>query len=291
MRVDWRALALLLVVAAAKVGGQSSADGPVLGARALRQGASLKIWVDAGRLRLIAWDRDSILVRGHAGRGERFVFGGDSNGMKFGTEARAGSGPIGRSDIAAWIPRRSTVSVKSVAAAVEAAGVSGWFYSVSGAIHLSGRATSIEAESMNGSLDLDVSTPWLRARTGDGRLLLRGAPEDVDVSTISGTLDVTATTVRRGQFGSVSGDIRYAGSPVAGGIVEFSSHSGNVELILPSDASAEFALTSISGSIENGVTRAQPIAASPRSLRVMLGRGGSQVTVRTFKGAIRLRAQ
>jgi hypothetical protein len=291
MRVDLRLVALVLAIGSARADAQGAAEGPVLGAHALRPGAALKVWVEDGRVRLVAWDRDSIIVRGHVGRGEGFFIGGDSNGMKFGTEKRPSRGVAGHSDIVAYIPRRSPVSVKTVSATIDAAGVSGWFYSVSGTIHLSGRATSVEAESMNGSLDLDVTTPWLRARTGDGHLLLRGAAEDVDVSTISGTLDIAATTVRRGLFGSVSGDIHYAGSPLEGGIVEFSNHSGNVELLLPRSVSGVFALTSIVGSIENGFARAQPIVASPRSLRVSLGRGGSQVTVRTFRGAIRLRAQ
>ena len=284
-------MSVIVACASVRAGAQGPADGPVLGAHALHAGAPLKIWVESGRVRLIAWDRDSIEVRGHPGRGQGFFIGGDSSGMKFGVEKRVPSHGTGQTGIVAYIPRRSMVSVKSVAAIIDAAGLSGWFYSVSGAIHLGGRATSIEAESMNGSLDIDVTAPWLRARTGDGHLLLRGAPEDVDVSTISGTLDIAASTVRRGQFGSVSGDIHYAGSPQPGGIVEFSNHSGNVELLLPADVSGDFTLTSIAGSIENGVTRARPIATSPRSLRVSLGRGGSQVTVRTFKGAIRLRAR
>jgi DUF4097 and DUF4098 domain-containing protein YvlB len=158
-------------------------------------------------------------------------------------------------------------------------------------MHLSGAASSVEAETMTGSLDLDVTTPWLRARTGSGHLLLRGAPEDVDVSTVGGTLDVATTTIRRGQFGSVSGAIHYVGSPARGAIMEFSSHSGNVELQLPPTVSGVFSLTSITGAIDNGMSSVRPTAAQPRSVRLSMGRGGSQVTVRTFKGSIRLRPQ
>jgi hypothetical protein len=158
-------------------------------------------------------------------------------------------------------------------------------------MHLSGNASSIEAETMTGSLDLDVTTPWLRGRTGDGHLLLRGAPEDVDVSTVGGTLNVATMAVRRGQFGSVSGDIHYVGSPATGAIMEFSSHSGNVELMLPRSVSGVFSLTSINGAIDNGLSTVRPTATQPHSVRINMGRGGSQVTVRTFKGSIRLRPQ
>lgn len=291
MRVDRGALALLLIVASARGGAQSAADGPVLAARALRPPAALKAWVADGHLRLVAWDRDSIVVRGRVARGSRFFCAGDSSAVKFGVEQNGKRDGAARADLVAYVPRHSMVSVKSVAAEIDGIGTSGWFYSVSGAIHLAGSATSIEAESMEGALDLDVVTPWLRARTGGGHLLLRGAPLDVDVSTISGTLDVATTTVRRGQFGSVSGAIHYAGAPTDGGILELSNHSGDVELLLPPDVSGVFMLSSILGPIENGFAHTQATASSPRTMRVSLGRGGSQVSVRTFRGAVRLRRQ
>jgi hypothetical protein len=291
MRADIKLLLVAAIVAGTRAGAQSAADGPVLGARALQPTAAFKIWVPAGKVRLVAWDRDSILVRGHVPKSENFYFSGNFAGMKLGVETTSPRGQSGQSNIVAYVPRRGKFNVKTVTASIDGAGVSGWFYSVSGPIHLSGSATSVEVESMNGSLDLDVTTPWLRARTGDGHLLLRGAPEDVDASTIGGTLDVAATTVLRGQFGSVSGDIHYVGSPAPGAIFEFSNHSGTVDLLLPQNVSGVFALSSIVGSIENGFTAVRPIASATHSMRLSLGRGGSQVTVRTFKGAIRLRPQ
>jgi hypothetical protein len=257
----------------------------------LQPTAALKVWGAGGRVRLVAWDEDSIVVRGRIMRPENFFFSGNDAGVKFGVEKRSTDSTPGRSDIVAYVPRRSTVSAKTVTGSIDGVGVSGWFYSVSGAIRLSGGARSIEAESMRGNLDLDVSTPWLRARTGDGHLLLRGAPQDVDASTIGGTLDVVAPTVLRGQFGSVTGDIHYVGTPVEGGVVEFSNHTGSVELLLPRTVSGVFSLSSVAGPIENGFLQTTPIAATPHAMRLTLGRGGSQVTVRTFKGAIRLRIQ
>jgi hypothetical protein len=136
-----------------------------------------------------------------------------------------------------------------------------------------------------------VSTPWLRARTGDGHLLLRGTPQDVDAATIGGTLDIAATGMMRGEFGSVSGDIHYVGSPPAGGIFEFTNHSGAVDLVLPQGVSGVFALSSVEGPISNGFEGITPVAARPRTMRLELGRGGANVTVRTFRGAIRIRPQ
>jgi len=257
---------------------------------------SAKIFNPAGSVRLVGWDKDSIVVRGRVARGERFQFALDGNGARLGVvDAKLGILDRGADETAGactfviYFPKHGSVSVKTVTASITASDVSGWFYSVSGAIHLAGTATRAEVESMRGDVALDLVTPWVHGRTGDGHLLLRGAPQDADVSTVAGTLDVAAPSLLRGQFGSVSGDIHYAGKPARGAIFEFSNHSGSVDLAMPSTVSGVFALSSIGGAIENGFTEVRPIASAPHSLRLSLGRGEAQVTVRTFKGAIRLR--
>jgi hypothetical protein len=276
---------------AARAAAQSANDGPVIGARHVRPNSAFKIWNPAGTVRLLAWDRDSVVMRGRVPKTEQTMFGGNSESMKLGIEGHWNTGAANPAALVIYLPRRGKVSIKTISADIDAVDVSGWFYTVSGSIHLSGRATSIEVESMTGNLDLDVTSPWIRARTGDGHLLLRGRPEDVDAATISGTLDVATTTPLRGQFSSVSGDIHYAGSPASGGIFEFSNHSGGIELALPTSAAGSFALSSVVGAIDNRLSPVKPATAPSRSMRFTLGRGGASVTVRTFKGAIRLRPQ
>ena len=147
MRADTKFLMVLAIVAGTRAAAQSAADGPVLGARALQPTAAFKIWVPAGQVRLIAWDRDSILVRGHVPKSENFYFSGNFAGMKLGVEQNSPRGKAGQSNIVAYVPRRGKFNVKTVTASIDGAGVSGWFYSVSGPIHLSGSATSVEVAS------------------------------------------------------------------------------------------------------------------------------------------------
>jgi DUF4097 and DUF4098 domain-containing protein YvlB len=263
----------------------------VLRARALDATAAVKVFNPAGSIRLVGWDRDSIVVRGRVARGAHFFFGGSSAGVKLGVEDPIAGGDSPPSDLVIYLPRRSQMSIKSASANIAGTDVSGWFYSVSGSIQLMGSATSVEAETMNGNIDLAVAVPWMRARTGDGTLTLRGAAEEVDLSTIAGTLNVLSTSVRRGRFASVTGDIRVLGAPPDDALIELSNHEGAVDLRLPRSASGVFDLSTISGTIENGFTEARPAATSTtrnRSLRVQLGGGGAHVTVRTFKGPIRL---
>src|SRR5690242_9430265 len=77
MRADFRVFVFALAVASwpARSVAQSPADGPVLGATHVSAaGAGVKIFNSAGVVRVIGWDFDSVLVRGHVPRGEHFVF-------------------------------------------------------------------------------------------------------------------------------------------------------------------------------------------------------------------------
>ena len=292
---SWR-LAGCLTVAAIGVAPPASAQAraPLLRARHLAADAPVKVFFPSGAITIDAWDRDSIEARGAIAHGERFYLAGDDHGVKVGVMDHVDGSAVRPSTIIVHVPRRSEVSVKTVGASIDARDASGWFYSVSGPIRLTGAATSVEVESMAGDVALDVSAPWVRARTGGGRLAIAGAPEDLDAATVRGALDVDHAAVVRGRFASVEGAIRFAGTPPAGGVFEFSNHAGGVALTLPNSASALVDLSTITGIIDNGFTQIRPVAGQGGrggTLHLQLGLGAARVTVRTFKGTITLAKQ
>lgn len=288
------------LAAAGVAGAQPARPLKLLGARPATPDVGVKIWVPTGSVRLIAWDRDSIVVRGRVARTGNFFFarGNQTSSYKLGVETRRIDGPAEPSELVINVPRRAEISVKTVDASIESEGVGGWFYSVSGAIRLSGTASTVDAESIRGDIDLDVTAMLIKARTGRGHMTVRGSAEDVDVSTISGPLDVTSPAIRRGRFSSVTGNLRYAANPAPGSIFDFSDHAGSVDLILPGSASSRLDLSTVSGFIQGGgllrrddpnsLKQFRPAAAGGQTLTVRLGAGEAHMTVRTFKGAIRL---
>jgi hypothetical protein len=282
---------IALLLAATEAAAQSAAiEPPVLASMALEPTASFNFFHPAGSLRLIGWDRDSIVVRGR-GRRSDFFFGGGRSGGKMGMNDPTPGDSSKPIDLVVYFPRRGSVVVKAATASVTASDLSGRYSTVSGSIQITGSVASLEVETMNGNVDLQASTPWLRARTGQGRLLIRGSPQDVDASTVGGALDVATSTILRGRFSTVTGDIRYAANPAPGALGDFSSHSGTVDFLLPRDVSGRFDISSVTGEIANGFAQARPVAAGPHRLRLNLGRGEAQFTVRTFKGTVRLRPE
>ena len=250
------------------------------------------MFIPSGTVRLIGWDRDSIVIRGRIPASAQLMFGGsDSSGYKLVIEQRDGGAASPAADLVIQLPRRSLLSLKTADAIVEGTDVSGWFYTVSGRYHIDGAATSLDVEAMSGDIDLDASTPWARAKTGKGHLLIRGSPQDVDASTIGGTLDIATASIVHGRFTSVTGDIHYASTIAPRSLFEFSTHSGTIDLILPRDVSARLELSTVEGEIDNGFEQLRPAAAGVHNLKLNLGSGASDVTVRTFRGTVRLRSR
>jgi hypothetical protein len=276
---------------------QNTGDGPELNGIRVSPTIPLKIYNPAGSVRVLAWDHDSVSVHG-AVRPKGYFFGRNVGALKFGVnefmfgvEEPRGADTAKAAHFTVYVPRQSQVAVKTATASIDATDVGGLFYTVSGPIQVRGSAATIDVESMTGNVDVNANASWLRARTSQGRLLIRGGVQDVDASTVDGALDVATSWIFRGRFQSVNGDIRFAGTPLKAALFEFSNHAGAVDFVLGRETSSVFELSSVSGPIENGYADLRPVSATPHSMRLRVGTGDSQVTVRTFKGPIRLRPQ
>ncbi len=139
----------------------------VLGARKATSDVGLKMYVSSGSVRIVAWDRDSIVVRGRiAPTGKFFLLGGKGDSSyKLGVVPQNIDSPEQPSELVINVPgRRAELAVKAVDASISAEGVGGWFYSVSGAIRLSGDAEHVDAESIRGDVDLNVTSKLVKAR-------------------------------------------------------------------------------------------------------------------------------
>ena len=261
---------------------------------ALNPGAAIKGFVPAGSVRIIGWDRDSLVITGSVAASDRFYFGGGRSGVKFGIESRSSGAESPPSRLVVHLPRSSQLSMKGVSASIRAVDASGWFYTVGGDIDIVGRVGEVEAEAMDGNVSVSATARWVRARTASGTVRLTGTIEDAAASSVTGPIFVSSSGVVRGQFGSVAGDIVFTAPLGERGIFSFDNHSGTVELRLGSSAAGTFSVTTISGVIENAVIAARPALGQSgrgQTIAFRLGDGGSHVTIRTFKGTVRLLTQ
>ena len=247
---------------------------------------SIRITNTAGMIRLIGWERDSIVVIGALAPGSSFFGGGKGSFAKLGVERLdetvAGPG----STLEVRVPHGARVSVRSVTASIEATGLTGELQatSVSGSM----------AETMDGDFDVGGPIEITRITGGRGTVTLRDIRGDVLATTVAGAIIATTARITRAHLETVSGPISYEGGVDGRGTLEAVTHAGDVTLRLPPTIAAEFALQTFEGTIETtlfpkGNVQHQPRDGSPWTWAT--GGGGAQVTVRSFKGAIRVLKQ
>jgi hypothetical protein len=262
--------------------------------------ASIRVFADVASLRIIGWDRDSVVVTATLPSGARMdasrggEAGRPSPGMKIFVEVPRAPAPDARLELR--VPARARVWAKSGSAELEVTGVTGGLdlNIVGGSVRVSSSPAELQVESMDGSITIEGNPTWLRAKTATGDIVLRGGSEDAALSTVSGAMRVGEGRFERARFTSVTGSIVFAGDLARGATLDFDTHGGPIELRLPPRLDAEFDLATVTGTIENTLTARRPIVGREgrgMELGFTSGTGRARVFVRSFKGNIQLRAR
>jgi hypothetical protein len=115
----------------------------------------------------------------------------------------------------------------------------------------------------------------------------------VELATISGEIHLNAVTGQLVQASSGSGKISYDGDFGSGGDYRFTTHTGDIEALVPADVSADFRAHSVIGRVHHD------FPLNPRHSRFneelgrsffgSTGQASSEVVLRSFSGKIRLK--
>ena len=320
MRIKIAAPALAAVLLAA---GSAGAQERVDVRRATGATGGVEVQNMAGSVRGGGWGRTAVHVPGPRGGGTEGVAVTESGGRLVVRVATPRSGRNNRgSEIEVRVPARKTVNVRSVSADVGVREITGAVeaHSVSGNVTVGGRPREVTAQSRSGNVEFDGQTEHLKAGSVSGNVQVGGTVRDeVEASSVSGNVTVTAaangvraTSVSgnvevgsasgRAEVNSVSGDLRVTGRRLHGsfqtvsgnifvsgdlardGTTTFNTHSGDVELRIPTGSSAAVDVNTFSGDIAVDVTGARITRSSRREMRFTVGRSEARVSLRTFSG-------
>ena len=260
---------------------------------------SVRLGGALSNVKVVGWDRDSIALVGALGAGSRMDGGpsrptGPVSGMKFFVEA-ADEAAVRGNRLELYVPRQARVWIKAGSADVDASGVTGGLdlNIVGGSVRVNAKegARELLVESMDGAVTVTGSAEYARLKTATGDITVQGRADDLLATTVSGAITVNDGEVERGRFESVTGPITFAADVRRGGEARFDTHSGAIELRLARRASLEIDAASVTGQIENAWTSARPVAGREgrgMELGTSSGMGGARVSVRSFKGNVRL---
>jgi hypothetical protein len=266
---------------------------------AMAPDASIRVAGAISSLRIIGWDRDSLVITGTVPVGWRFDGGiaagatGPSRGAKFYVEGATDVFPTAAA-LEVRVPTRARVWAKSGSARIDVSGVTGGLdlNIVGGSVTVQGTPRELNIESMDGDVRVQAGASWLRVKTATGNIDVRGGSEDAGVSTVSGTIRVGDGRYERGKLETVTGEVIYQGEVGYKGSVDITTHSGAIDLRLPPKPSLELDAVTVTGTIENGVTSSKPIPGREgrgMELGFSSGGGDTRIVVRSFKGNVALK--
>ena len=277
-------------------GGDGGATEKVERRYAVSPRLSFRLSGSVGTVRLIGWEKDSLVVTGTVPKGVRVesAIAGDGGAPAPGAKLYLES-PDDRSTSSAVLeirlPVRARAWIKSGTAHVEVTDFAGGadINVIGGSVRVSSSPRELQVEAMDASVSIDGSPPWLRVKTATGDVTVRGSTDDAVISSVSGRVRMEGGDVERARVETVSGDIVFAAMIAPSGEVTLDSHSGKVELRLPAAGDFEADATSVTGTIDNRYDARRPSPGREgrgQSLTVGRGMPRARANVRTFKGAI-----
>jgi len=288
---------ILQSVAIAAIAAPLGAQQTIEIRRAASPELSMRLSGSFASLRVVGWARDSLVIVGTLPKGARFEGGvGPAAGLarsgKFFVEEPGGIGePAGTLEV--YLPERARFWSKAGTANISASGITGGLdlNIVGGSITVAGNPRELNVESMDGKVEITGSPTWMRVKTATGDITMRGSSEDAAFTTVSGITSISDGRFERVRIESVTGPSRFAADLARSGVLTMESHSGALELVPSVKSGIEIEANTITGRIENGVSKARPIAGREgrgEELAVRLGSADARATLRSFKGTIRL---
>lgn len=201
-----------------------------------------------------------------------------------------------RVDYIVTVPATTTVRVRTISGNTDVNGVSGEVRAeaVSGDVRVAGTPNLAMAKTVSGDVTArDIgSSAGLTLSTISGTVRASGLNvRGLDCSSVSGNVELSGVQAERVQAKSVSGDLAFGATLARDGRYEFSTHSGNVRVMLASDTGFDLDASTFSGSVRSDlpITLRAPVdgrRGSTRSIRGVHGDGSAVLAVKTFSGSV-----
>ncbi|MFC1499740.1 DUF4097 domain-containing protein [Candidatus Zixiibacteriota bacterium] len=289
-------LAVLLVLS---LSAGATAQQKVNETKAASATGLVKINNFAGSVKVIAWNRNEVSVEGTLGEGtKRLEFEATSNEVTIRVvlpdeeERRAqGIRNIEGTELEIRVPAGSNLEIETLSADITSSGVTGdlRFNSLSGNVEVGGTASDVYVKTLSGDITISNRQGGISAGTMSGTIQIEEAVGAIKASSLSGDIHVTGSSIEDADINSTSGDIRYRGGMSRDAILVVENFSGEITLVLPSDISADFDISTYSGDIKNALgpqAERRSRFGPGKDLTFVTGSGDARVRVKTFSGDV-----
>jgi hypothetical protein len=290
-----RAVAVLVgVVAAAPIEAQERQGRTPLTDQTIpvTRGARLAIDNDAGEIAVRAWQKDAVRVQARHSPPTRINIRNATNIVNL--TATASAGPPGSVDYDIMAPAWMPVTIEGQFNYVTIEGLQSdvSVETVRGDIALTGGAGTITLSTIEGEIVLEGARGKIDLSTVNQGIRVTGATGEVSAETTNGSITLARVDSRSVEASTINGNVSYDGAIADTGRYSFTTHNGDIAVMLPDSVNATLSVRTYNGDFSSALTlKGPPTSEVKRGKRATytLGTGGADVKMETFGGAIRLR--
>ncbi|HET7456434.1 MAG TPA: DUF4097 family beta strand repeat-containing protein [Gemmatimonadaceae bacterium] len=265
---------------------------------AFARGGVVDLSVVSGEIRVVGWARSEVRINASTEEGElRFESSPSRVAIEQLLRGRGRHHGDADARYELSVPVGTRLLMRSTSGDLSAKGIKGDVEArtVSGGVEVEDGGGHTEIESVSGDVRGARLGGDVRAHSVSGEVEVSDVAGDADAESVSGSITISGAHSKVARAETVSGDVRYDGSIDASGHYEFHSHSGDVELRLPANASASVSIETFSGEITSDfplMLRPETESGRPRRARQLeftLGGGGPRIDAKTFSGDVVIR--
>ncbi len=243
----------------------------------------------SGDIIVTGWSRNEARIKAFSERG-RLRFSASSSRIMIETESRRGR--MGETRYELSVPQGVRIILESTSGDIQARDVNGpaEVQTTSGDIVLQGANGHIEISTTSGDIEASKLRGDIEVAAVSGEFDVEDVEGTIRVETVSSDIVLRNIRVREATAETVSGEIVFDGGIARDGRYDFRSHSGNVTVRVPANASARFQVETYSGELDSDfpitLMPGERTRNRPRRFEFNVGSGEARIVAETFSGDI-----
>ena len=260
--------------------------------RTLKHDARLTISNVAGEIRVTGWDKPLMDLRAVPGLAfEDLRITGDADDLRVEVKVPKKSRNVDGTELQLSVPHSVKLIVDAVSADVIVRELSGplELKTVSGEITSHTKSRQVRIKTVSGDIVLEAPSERTELGSVSGDIEARGLLGELDAETVSGSVDLQMVDVRRLNAKAVSGDLDLRVDQLSDARIKAETLSGDVQLWLPDDSHADVELNTFSGDLSSAL--GPSIRRGAANHAFILGKGGNRIDLNSFSGDVDLRSR
>jgi Toastrack DUF4097 len=254
------------------------------------RGSRLSINNYAGEVVIRTWDKDALRVQ--ARHSPKVTIDVQTTGNAVQLRAKGSEGPGTGIDYEitapAWMPVK--VSGQFLYVGIEGAQNEVSAETVRGDIVVKGGSGFVTAKSIEGEVIVEDARGRINVSSVNEGIRISGSGGEITAETTNGDITLTKIDAKSVETATVNGDIRYEGSVVDGGRYRFTTHNGDVTMVVPENSNVTFLVRTYNGDFHTNLPlKTLGEVRRGRRATYTLGNGSAEVELESFGGTIRVR--